>query len=332
MPAEGLAWAVVGLILSGCLGGDRSPGRNPESISEGIVGVGTGTIEGTVVDSEFLPLEKAEATIWNGSAADTPVLVLFTNAEGRFVARDVAAAGYLVKASKLGYREIAPTKVDVADGVVSRLTIVLEPIASLKSNYRTLMHRTHFAYHFCVLASGNPVIPCWTSEGHLFSAEARGPYLLRIDEAASGLLESLIVESKWVPTLGACPGAVRTDAYSPDQGSLGDSPQTNAALRDPKNPYHWDNLPNVTSPTHLGIPREGTEAVAMHSEHRRELNGGRLLTTSGLWKIVTSLHPQGRLGAPFDIDCGWDQPVQLAVSTFFTSPAPHPKWSAFEDG
>lgn len=322
-------------VTAGCLdtsGSTKKDAASPTGAFDDQPDLDAGSIAGLVADTEFVPVEGAEVKV---SARDEPGLAPLnaqTNAVGRFHVGGLTAGEYFIHVSKLGFRDVSGLSVPVTPGLQSNVTVVMEPLTRFKPHHVTTTYRAYFEHHFCLLLLGVPTSACYTYDGHMFTNEPRGPRHLRVEEAESGLLETLIIESRWTPTIGVCPGAIRTDTYSPDQGDVGPKPYSNSTLRDPKNPYHWDNLPRVASPTHLLIPREGAEPVAMHSPQRTSLNHGRLITTSGLWTIAPFVHPQGRLGTPVDFDCAVQLSVEVAMTQFLIQPAPSTDWSYFASG
>lgn len=322
--AVGVLGLALLLLVSACMGGAARPRGAPITVvpttfarpTETVLHEGPGQLEGRVLDDEVRPLPEALIEVFRRRADLVFQLRLQTDADGLFVVRGMAAGEYVIYVSKPGYRPHKPEIVFVEDGKTTRADWILPPGPARDPFHATKTFSWNSGYSACPMALGGPA--------PLACLGASSTYPLIVDEVNNTLLMSLFVEARWPSATSLCPGAVRTDVYSPDQAGGYDTPNAQSL----SNPYHWDNLPQSRSPTKVFIPRYG-DATAMMSSERTGLNGGANITTHGRWTILSSTQPHPVLGAPLDYSCMIAQTVATALTSFHGNPAPGANWSYF---
>lgn len=313
---------LVGMILvlaAGCTGAGAGEKSSVEPQSEVNVQQGSSSIIGTIVDAEIMPLEGAKVQVRPKGALDSSPLELVTNASGKFLADGLQPGEYNVFASKVGYREPKSQAVVIEQGSQTRVDFVLDRLRVQEPFHESFHYQTAFVGQACAIAPGSA--SCF---GIQYSYN--NPYNLAVDESKTGLLETLVVEMKWTPSISACSGGMRSEVFSPQATAFSASEKT------PKNPFYWDNLPNVKTPTRLLIQRAGEEPAAMFSPARLELNGGTPIATTGKWKVFNFHNPVGILGTPVDVACMYATPIDIWLTAFYVTPAPAPDWSIFRSG
>lgn len=308
------------------MGGRGAPHGGPITVvpttfarpTETVLHEGPGEFVGRVLDDEVRPLPEALIEVFRRKSDLVFQLALKTDEFGVFVVRGMAAGEYVVYVSKPGYRPHKPEIVVVEDGRTTRADWTLEPGPARDPFHTTKPYVWSVSAAACLMLNGQPVSGACTGGPSSWS--------YNVDEINNTLLMTLVVESRWAPTLGSCPGGVRNDVHSPDQ--IG--PLASDAARAPSNPYHWDNLPQASSPTRILIDRFGSEATAMLSAARTELNGGANITTHGRWYVISSPHHRPTLGTPVDYGCMAQQSVTTAVTFFHGTKAPSATWTYFK--
>lgn len=278
---------------------------------------GEGTIEGVVTDDEIIPLHRARIQIVSMTDKSLPAIDLLTDDGGKFVVEGLAVGEYVVYVSKVGYREPAPETVLVGQEMV-RLIFLLERLAVQVPFHESVRYQTSIPLMVCAVYPGN--FFCFRPYGQFPNQF----YTHVVEESQKGLLQSLIIEMRWTPRTPGCPGGMRNNVFAPEAETFTDTSKSN--------PYHWDSLPRVNSPTRLFIPREGNDLAAMWSAARTQLNDDEPIETSGKWTIVTNPHPAPAGAAQIGFDCAQSQPFENWLTSFYVDPAPSSLWSIFADG
>jgi hypothetical protein len=306
--------AVLAVVSAGCAGTTPAPAATTLDWDT--------TVAGKVVDSELRPLSDAVVTL-NPSGATSGVPAVHTRSDesGGFQFRGVAPASYLASVSLPGYSH-TPSRVEVRQDVSTHLTLKMNALAVFSPFHATESYARAFTYALC--AHGVGMMRCMVAPNGGTTSQA-----WVADEVARGPIETRLIEAQWESPLQACPIGVRTDVYSPQQqaafapDSTGSTPSADAS-----NPFHWDNRPDVTSPTHLVIPRRSADGTGMLDPWRTELNGGRPITIEGTWRVITWPTPTPSLGTPLDLSCMVDSRVDVYLTTFHLEPMPESGWTA----
>lgn len=316
MPGRGLVgWVAFAVLLAGCAGSSAAPAP-PGSLSVVQAGAGEGTLRGLVTDVEIVPLVGARVQIVNLEDVTAPTVDVRTNEGGRFEVTGLPLGEHIVYVSKLGYREPAPKTVAVGQEALE-LVYLLDRLAVQVPFHVSVRYVTSYPLMLCAIYPGNFI--CYRPYGQFPNQF----YTHVIDEPQFGKLQSLVVEMKWTTPSALCQAGMRNDVFSPEAEAFTDWSASN--------PYHWDSLPKVTSPTHLFVARDGTDR-AMHSDERTELNEGKRIQTNGNCVIVTNPRPPSdTAGIPAGMDCGYNQSFQNWVTTFYVEPATSEIWSAVAD-
>lgn len=302
---SGSSLAILLLLAAGCAG---SPPTSPTGNLAATVSAGTGTaaLLGLVTDDEMVPLAGAIVQVIPLAGANTTVQALETGSDGRFSLTGMEAGPYSVLASRLGYEAANPVRVELRDGETTNVSIRLTALAIATPFHETVPYTTYFHWYACVVTSAISYCPLLVFDG----TNSTRPYEAK---PAKGTLQTFIVESRWTSSVPLCVQAMRTAAYSPQQAGLTQFPGPQAG------PYYWDNRPNVTSPTRLFIPREGSED-AMLSPGRTEANGDKPIETAGKWhvQIFPTVAPANQ---PAALQCTINQRVNVWISAFYEQPA-----------
>jgi hypothetical protein len=126
----------AGLFLAGCTEPSTSnvgtSSSEPPLSGPAVVDENTGSIEGRVLDSEFLPLKGAIATI---PSLDRSAVA---DINGRFVLNGINPGSHVLEVHRLGYESRAVT-VSVQAGVITPLQIELQSLATQDPYPLTLM-------------------------------------------------------------------------------------------------------------------------------------------------------------------------------------------------
>lgn len=275
---------------------------------------GTATVEGTVLDDEYVPVEGARVeVIYKGEKEGGQRLQLGTDAGGRFFAESLAGGEYAVYVDKLGFREPPPKIVAVGEGETVKIGFVLDRIRVYTAYHESLPYRSRSNAFVCT-----PGCLGWWDGANL-------TYAYEVDELRNGPLQTLIHEMRWPASIPGCPGGRRGDVFSPQQETI------TAAARTRENPYYWTNVPDTGSPTHAYIPRDGGDAQAMMSAERTERNGDQPILTTGKWLVDSFHYHYDPYGLPVAFSCGGDQTTENWLTAFYVAPAPTPDWSAFPE-
>lgn len=306
------------LVLSGCMAAAGDTDATPSPSLTNDAKQGQGRIEGRVTDPELRPIPKARLQLTSRDAP-TASMESESDGEGVFTFEGLAGGEYLIYAAKLGYRDAAPLRVTVSEAEPAPAAVVLEPLPTLEAFHRTEHYTVYFYWYACAIAANTPYCPL------LVYTSSNTTRAYKNEEREVGEMQTFVVEMSWKPNFSQCGGAMRSDIYSPEADAIG-----TAASRADTNPYHWDNVPDrVKSPTHVLIPREGDDPIAMHSSNRTELNDGTPIETDGKWSIIAFPHGGGStLGTPVDYQCTVDQRVNIHLTGFYNEPAPTKEWSA----
>lgn len=299
------------LVVSGCSAAPAVP--NSTSFSSTVnANTGSATLSGLVTDEELVPLPAAVIQVLPTAGGNGSVHSLESDADGRFTLRGVAGGAYTLFASRLGYEAASPIRLNLVDGETTNVSIRLVALAVATPFRETVPYTTYFHWYACVVSVVTSYCPLLVFDGTNSTRQFDA-------KASKGDLHTLIVESKWTASIPGCVQAMRTAAYSPEQQGLTQFPGPQTG------PYYWDNLPNVTSPTRLVIPRTGTED-AMLSPGRTEANGDEPLGTAGKWSIQVfpTVAPANQ---PVALQCTIDQRVNVWITGFYHAPAAA-DWSA----
>lgn len=320
VPRRSVVALVFCFLLAGCAGVKEAAA--PASTVD--QARGAGAVEGQVTDDEFFPIEGALVHIFSKETAEAPPIILTTNSTGRFAARGLSPGLYNVFATKEGFEDPAPKSVSVVEGVTVTVTFEIARISLPVPYHVSKSHAANFFSDVCVFAPG--VRQCTGA-----FQPTNLTILHKIDEAESGPLAALVVEVAWQPNIPTCSKGSQTHVFSPEQEGLDTtSPTSNSEHWIEENPYHWDNLPDrVEPPTHVFIPRDGPDLVAMHSESRSLLHDDVPIKIDGTWTIQTWPYTMGALGTPADVGCALNQRVDIWISSFYHE-APNPEWTVFE--
>lgn len=317
----------VATVLSGCADGTQAESDAGAAVPNAPTVLnqerGAGVIEGVVVDAEGAPIPAARIQILSTTDRDLPLNELATDEAGKFRAEGLAGGGYVVYVSKRDYLDIDPRVITVEDGSTLELRFELDRRRVYVPFHESLPWVRYYLPHFCVTAAST--FQCLGPGIYFLGSGTNETYAYDADELASGELHGVVVEMQWQSSMPGCVGGFRSDIYAPDQGTIGSNARSAA------NPYYWTNVPHVRTPTHLLIPRNGADPIAMHSPDRVELNDGRPLATDGKWQIRTLYHPGPTFGTPADFSCAVEQRVNNWLTAFYVKPPPTDDWSALDD-
>lgn len=319
------ASSILIFLLAGCAGAAPESGQ---LVPTGSIdaGQGVGKIIGLVLTSEQLPIEGVTIRILPKSNPQGNVVTVSTDEGGKFEVIGLEPGVYTVYATMEAFKDLLPLNVDVVGGAASNIVVTMQEARVLKPFHESFSRVVTFPANACIIAPVDTPDDC---TGAFDPSNLTTPF--PNDEELNGPLQDLIVEATWSPTAPMCAEGFQHHVFSPEQQDL-DLTYVggNEAFWNDTNPYHWDNVPDATTnPTYLRIQREG-DPLAMFSQERNALNGGKPIAVVGEWKIQTwPLEQEGAAGTPVDFSCHVNQSAEVWVTAFYVAPAPA-EWTVFD--
>lgn len=182
---ESITALAVALLLAGCAGSDPAT----PAVEAGLTSDGpSGTVEGRVVDDQFLALQGVEVGI---PAIDRKVV---TAVDGSFRLFGIAPGSAEIVATKAGYTTSRVPVVVEADGVVEDLEIVLAPVAVPKAAFTQVFPGHGFLG--CGFKTGASTL----SNVRICEADPNTNQFFGFEVNRSMGLVVLVLELAWTPT------------------------------------------------------------------------------------------------------------------------------------
>lgn len=209
------------VVAAGCADEPPAPAAKPgqEPIGPDAISETEGAVDGLVTDDSLLPLVDANATLVE------PALETLSDADGRFIFRNVPAGTYHLRLSKPGY-STAMLLLDVPAGVIVPITLMLVP-APVDEPYHVTSRvsgqmNCGVAWRVATLSGFDAT--CSKAEGTpVYSVVDQSNVRVRLLGTNFSATKSIVLETTWTPAQVAATALVvdyRTYYTTAPGGSL----------------------------------------------------------------------------------------------------------------
>jgi len=315
-----LACTALVLLLAGCTSAAPASGPpEPASTLEAVADETGGTIVGTVVDEESVPVAAAQVAV-KGVEGEA-----VTDETGAFTITNLPGGAYTVYAGKLGY-DASAKQVNVVEGETSTVVLVVAKIA-VGEAFKTTQPKSitidvGFGWSIAGDSGHGCIYPAVTCQSVAVPGANTN---FEVKEPKESPLETIVFEASWTANSGVCARTLRLRLFSPGEGT--DPSATNEG--------HWTNDQHprwtITNPVIMTIPRRDDGTMdAIDNATRQELNDGEPLTIKGTWIGRTFPPGRGLTNQAVDFNCFTQQKIDLWLTTFYGASAPF-GWSARPD-